>query len=243
MKGLNVRTILIIVIFITSLSVMFQDLYFLLSLFGIGLILLIIKEKSRFFNKLISLKRTIKLIIILFIFQIVFRRGGQPLVYFGIFKITTEGIIYGITSSLRITLILIAALLLSDRTYKEYLSAFNAWKIPYEIAFLISTVIFFIPMFSKEIKKAKEALLIRGIDFKTLSLKKRLSLFTELVFPVLTKALHDIKIQAASMDLRAFRLNNCRTYLYGNKLSKNDLIIQTIVLIAFVTIIIFKLSI
>ena len=244
MKKINLRTILIIVLLITSLSVMFQDFFMQLCLLLISLSLITLSNPSkRSISKILHRLRHIgKLIITLMTFQILFRHEGKELFSFWILTITSGGLEYGIVSSMRFLLIILIAGLLFDIPYSDYLLAFKAWKIPYEISFMVATVIHFIPMFSTEFQKCLEALYLRGIDLNKLAFKYRPKAYLSLVFPVIAKAISDVQYRTISLELRGFRLHNTRTSIYDDKLNTKDWIIQIFTISVFIGVILVKIK-
>ena len=243
MKKINLRTLLIIVILISSLSVIFQNITMQTSLIILSILLIILRNPSKksFLKTMHRLKRIGKVIVTLMLFQILFRHNGKELFSFWIIKITSGGLEYGITSSLRFFLIILIAGLLFEIPYYDYLLAFKAWKIPYEISFLVATVIYFIPLFANEFKKSVEALHLRGIQLGKIPLKNRLRAYTDLVFPVIAKAISDVQYRTISLELRGFRLNKNRTSIYKNKLSSTDLVIQIVTIGIFIGVLIMNL--
>jgi len=241
---LDLRTIIIIVSTITTLSVIYNTVINQIILIFISLVLLFTIDPSKHRMKRIihRLKMILRIILTLMIFQVLFRHGGEILWQFGIVKITSLGIQYGLTSSLRIMLITIIAGLLLDVPYYDYIIAFRSWKIPYEISFLVATVIHFIPIFHKQFIISKEALNLRGIEFSSLPLKRRFKLFMEVVFPVIAKAISEVKYRSISLELRAFRLYPKRTYIYKRKLKFYEIIIQIIIFSSFTLLIFFNLT-
>jgi len=242
MKNINLRTLLIIVIIISSLSVIYQDIYTQISLIILSVLLIIFRNPSQksFLRTMHRLRRIGKIIITLMIFQILFRHNGKELFSFWIIKITSGGLDYGIVSSLRFFLIILIAGLLFEIPYYDYLLAFKAWKIPYEISFLVATVIYFIPLFSSEFKKSLEALNLRGIRLGKIPMMHRLKAYTELVFPVIAKAISDVQYRTISLELRGFRLHKRRTSIYENKLNNVDLIIQIVGIGIFISVLIMR---
>jgi len=243
MKKINLRTLLIIVILISSLSVIFQNILMQSSLIILSIVLIILQNpsKKKIFKTIHRLKRIGKVIATLMLFQILFRHNGKELFSFWIIKVTSGGLEYGITSSLRFFLIILIAGLLFEIPYYDYLLAFKAWKIPYEISFLVATVIYFIPLFSNEFKKSVEALHLRGIILGKIPFRNRLKAYTDLVFPVIAKAISDVQYRTISLELRGFRLNKNRTSIYENKLNRVDWIIQILSIGLFVNILITNL--
>ena len=237
---LNLRTILIIVIMITSLSVVYQNILVQIGLLIISIFLLMIIQpsKHKLLRVLHRLKNIAKIILTLMIFQVLFRRAGEIYWQWGIIQITSVGLNYGIVSSLRFFLIIIIAGLLFDIPYYDYLLAFHSWKIPYEISFLVASVIYFIPIFASQFQRSNEALLLRGIDLKKLPIIKRFKAYLTLLFPILARAIAQVRYRAISLELRAFRLYNERTFLYEAKLRWFDYVIQIFIFTFFLLVLI-----
>ncbi|MCD6101456.1 MAG: energy-coupling factor transporter transmembrane protein EcfT [Candidatus Cloacimonetes bacterium] len=238
---INLRTLLIIVILITSLSVIYQKIFvqIVLILLSILLLFLIHPNKKKSARLLHRLKNLGKIIFTLMLFQILFRRGGDVLWQWGIIKITSVGINYGVTSSLRFFLIILIAGLLFDIPHYDYLLALRSWKIPYEISFLVASVINFIPTFNNQFRIIIEELSLRGIDLKRIPILKRPRAYISLIFPVVARTIANARFRAISLELRGFRLYRHRTYLYENKLKWLDYVIQSGVLFGFLMIIYF----
>lgn len=211
----------------------------LLILFTGFLYLLTGMTKSKFSRTYHRLKSIGKIILTVMIFQILFRQEGDIYWQYGIIKITSIGVNYGVVSSLRFFLIILIAGLLFDFPYYDYLLSFRSWKIPYEISFMVASMIHFIPIFSKQFKTSIEALNLRGISIKKVPLLKRFRMFAILVFPVVAKAISNVKYRSISLELRGFRLYKERTYLYESKLNLYDYIIQITGILFFLLIVIF----
>ncbi len=225
---LNLRTILIIVMAITSLSVIYNTVAVQAILIGISLVLLlsINPSRKRFLRLWHRLKMVLRLVVALMIFQVLFRQEGETLWQWQFVQITSGGLQYGIAASLRFLLIVIIAGLLFDIPYSDYLLAFRAWKFPYEISFLVATVIHFIPIFHRQFQRSREALHLRGIELGKLPLLTRSKAFISLIFPVVARAVSEVRYRAISLELRAFRLYPTRTYLHRQKLKWWDWVVQ-----------------
>jgi energy-coupling factor transport system permease protein len=179
----------------------------------------------------------IKLFVILFLMQIIFRNEGNVYMEWGIVKITDQGVNYGLISTLRITLIILLAALLFQRPFYDYLLAFHSWHFPYEISFLIASVINFIPTYRSQFLTIKENLYLRGIYFRKLTLFQRFRTVSQLIFPVLSRALLQVKDRAIALELRGFRLYKNRTFIYEHKLAVWDWLIQLFCLLLLVFIV------
>ena len=238
---LNLRTLLVIVILITSLSVIYNNILTqtILILFSIALLFGINPSQHKYKRIIHRLKMLFKIVLTLMVFQVLFRHGGEIYWQYGIIKITSTGLNYGIASSMRFFIIIIIAGMLFDIPYYDYLLAFRAWLFPYEISFLVATVIHFIPIFTSQFQRSREALQLRGIELRKIPLIKRFKAYSSLLFPVLARAISEVRYRSISLELRAFRLYPTRTYLYESKLKWYDIAVQVICVMVFVLILFF----
>lgn len=237
---INVRTLILIVLVLSSFSVLFQNVRAQLVIFALTLFLLFFTS-SFYRNKyriLHRLGRLIPVILSVSLLQTVFRQTGDELFRIFFISITYDGIINSLIVSLRLVNILLIAVILLKVPYYDFILALSKWKIPYEISFMIASSINFVSIFSKIFDQARETLLVRGIDISSLPVLTRLKAYNTIVFPVLASALHNIKYRAIYLEMRSFRLYNTRTFLYNSKLSRLDKLIQSTI---FLTLIIYVL--
>ena len=229
---INLRSLLVIVICLTGISVIYQQPLVQVVLLTITMLLLFILRPSTKSRKqlLHRISRIGRIIIVIFIFQLLFRRTGNVIFEYSILRITDTGINYALASSLRFFLIILVAGLLMDCPFQEYLIALNAWKFPYEIAFIVAATIHFLPVFKRIFQNKMETLALRNISLKKITLPQRFHIFKTLLIPILATAIQNLQNQAISLELRAFRLHPTRTYLHQNKLHPIDLIIITLAL-------------
>jgi energy-coupling factor transport system permease protein len=239
--SINLRTLLVIVICLTGISVIYQYPLVQVILLSITMLLLFILRPSAKAKKQLMhrISRIGRIILVIFIFQLLFRRTGNVIFEYSILRITDIGINYALASSLRFFLIILVAGLLMDCPFQEYLIALNAWKFPYEIAFIVAATIHFLPVFKRIFQNKMETLALRNISLKKITLPQRLHIFKILLIPILATAIQNLQNQAISLELRAFRLHPTRTYLHENKLHAIDIFIIIITLcISLITLII-----
>jgi len=235
MKFLNTRTILTICILLSSIAVIKQNINTQISVMITATMLVILhSERAMLFEKLLGKFKHLWIAILsIAVIQIIFRREGNILLSFNFLKITDIGLFYGITVSLRLTnLILISGLLFSISS-TDYMLAFKAWHFPFEISFLITSVIRFIPDYYKLFLAYRETLYLRNIDLKRLTIRNKLLAIVSLLMPVLTTNLAEVKSRAIALDLKGFRLFKKRTYLYESKLKIQDYIFQVVAIMIF----------
>lgn len=232
---LNTRTVLIIAIALSSIAVLRQNLSTQLIVTAVALILLLLqRERQTLYNRLFGRVKHLGIAIMtIMILQILFRREGDVLAEFLMIRITVPGIINGLSVGMRLLNLILIAGLLFDISSSEYMLAFKAWKIPFEISFLVTTVIRFIPDYYRLFLAYKETLYLRNIDLKALSIRSKLSALVSLLIPALTTNLAEVRYRAIALDLKGFRHTAKRTHLYEAKLSIHDYLIQLLTLLGF----------
>lgn len=227
------------VIFTSTMSIIFQSvkIQLLLLIAAVTIFLLNSPSKHKCRRLYHRLSRLVSIILTVILFQVVFRSEGEILWSYGIVQITTVGISYGIITALRLLLIVIIAGVLFDVPYYEYLLAFKQWRIPYEISFLVATVIHLLPIFNTHFEQRREALLLRGIELRKLPLAKRPAAYLTLLFPIVANTINEVRSRAISLELRAFRISPHRSSLYSSKLYPKDYITFSF----YITILIFMI--
>jgi energy-coupling factor transport system permease protein len=240
-RTLDVRTLLIIVICLSSVSVIRQIVAIQIAVTIITLTLLSLRANNP--EMLLVLVRRLKRIWIavfaVVFFQLVFRREGDVIFSFYLLSITDSGLAYAVIVGLRLINIVLIAGLLFDISSSEYLLAFKSWRFPYEISFIITTVIRFIPDFYSLFTTYGEALHTRGIRLAKLKLVNKMKAAVSLLTAALIQSLNDVSHRAIALDLKGFRRYPTRTYLHDVKLRPRDIVVQSFsVIVAVLAIII-----
>lgn len=235
MNKFDPRSKLILVITLSSLGVYLKDLTLLSLLTLLGLL------TAKFLNaKLIRAFRKIKALMIMILFvavlQSIFSQEGKVLLdIFDISLITTGGLSKGIEFILRMTVIVISATIITTSSSREMVQGLVQLKVPYELAFLVSLGIRFLPMLTEQIKDSFTALKLRGIVFKELTMKKKLTIISYLFLPVIASTVKKAEKIALSMETKGFRAKENRTSLLILKFSKADnFLIAFSILIMFI---------
>ncbi|MCB5230954.1 MAG: energy-coupling factor transporter transmembrane component T [Candidatus Cloacimonas sp.] len=238
---LDTRTILIIAASLSTLSVAKQKIIVQVCITAIALTLILFaSDRSSLFKKIKGrMKHLVPALLSIAVLQIFFRRGGEVLFSFYFIKVTDLGVTYAIVIALRLVNLIFIAGLLFGIPSSDYMLSFKAWKFPYEISFLVTTLIRFIPDYYTLFAAYQETLYLRDIDLKKLSIKNKLNVLIALLIPVLVNNLNDVKYRAIALDLKGFRLYRERTSLYERKLTLFDYIVQITVLSALISVIIF----
>jgi energy-coupling factor transport system permease protein len=112
-------------------------------------------------------------------------RLGQTLLAVGSVKLVTAGgLLKGAEFLLRMLIIITSAGILTTSNHREIIQGLVQWKLPYEIAFMASMGIRFLPVFAEEFRDAMIAVQLRGVDIKKLPLRQKLEVTASLFQPV-----------------------------------------------------------
>ena len=161
--------------------------------------------------------------IILFTLLIHFvSHDGKILAEFWIFKITDEGIKFGVLISLRLILLIVLSSLLTFTTspikltdaMEKLLSPLSKFGVPaHELAMMMTIAIRFIPTLIEETDKIIKAQKSRGADFETGNLLQRLKNFVPILVPLFLSSFRRADDLAMAMEARCYRGGEGRTHM------------------------------
>lgn len=142
-------------------------------------------------------------------FQLFIRKGGETLLALGPLVITTQGVRFGLTFALRITLIALASLFYVWTTDPRKLVMAGIYmKVPYRIAYALFVALRFMPLVENEARVIREAQTVRGVEL----LEGKLKAARRYVIPLLASSLRKAQSTAIAMEARAFGALPTRTY-------------------------------
>jgi energy-coupling factor transport system permease protein len=238
---MNTRTKILIVFTLSFIALLFEIIVLLVGLSVVAFFLYLAgRKKSISREGLMSFKSLFILLISLIVVQILFRSSGAIFWHWGAIKITWDGLHYGTSASLRLIILFLSASFLLNISYRDYLMAFQSWKLPYELSFLMASVLQFLPILRRQFQQMGEALAIRSIELGRLPLAKRIVAYTELIFPILGKSISSLKFRVISLEMRGFRLSNKRTSLHRDYLKAIDYVVQCGLLIIIILVLYLK---
>lgn len=220
--SLDPRTKLIIITCLSTSAVIMTHWIFLagilavsillLCLFGVSLLGIIKKTRMLFY-----------MVIVIAIMQSIFVPTGQALISLGNLKLVTiDGLMMAAEFVLRMSIIVASAGILSTSNSREIIQGLVQWKLPYEIAFMASMGIRFLPVFAEEFKNAMIAIQLRGVDLKALPFRQKMEVMACLFQPVVAGALIKSKAISMSIEMRGFRAYPSRTSYLVLKCSGKD---------------------
>jgi energy-coupling factor transport system permease protein len=241
---LDVRTKSLGFLILTAISFMFQSplINFALIIF-LSLLLLNIK---------MPLGRVIKILrplIPIFIIMLVITGFTYPSSHFsneqnkkilfslspdGMFPFTVGGLLYGVTLTLRIFVMVIASTIVTYSTpIEDILQFLKKMKMPYQLAFVIATGIRFIPTMQKKSEMIQEAQKARGTEVGTGGIIKSIKSYIPVLIPMIVDSLRMSDNLAIAMLNRGFGAVKTSTNLYEIKMKNKDYMLCAVELIIF----------
>ncbi len=227
---LDPRTKMVMVICLTSVALVYNRPGPLLLLFAVTVVLLVL------FHFRISaiggyLKPFFSLMLFLFVIQSIFSPGSEVLLAIGsVSLITTEGLIMGASVVLRITVVIAAAMLLTTFSSRDFVLGLVQWRVPYELAFMVSIALRFLPIFRDEFINVVTAVQLRGVELKKIPWGQKLAMYRRLALPIVYGAMLKAQQLAIAMETRGFRAYPRRTYLRRLQFYWADYVVMTIFL-------------
>lgn len=210
---LDPRTKMVIVVCLSTLALIYNTPERLLQLL-IATVLLLLLFRIDIPSVWVYLKRFLQLMLVVFIIQCIFTRGGEVLLSLGSTAlVSSQGLLAGASLVLRIIVIISAALILTTFSSRDFILGLVQWKVPYELAFMVTIAMRFLPLFRDEFINVVTSVQLRGVELKQVSWGKRIELFRCLLFPVVFSALLKAQQLAVAMESRGFRAYPQRTYL------------------------------
>lgn len=170
--------------------------------------------------------------IILFTLLIhLFTHDGEVLAEFWLFKLTDEGLLFGVLISLRLILIMIFSSLLTFTTspiqltdaLENLLSPLKKIGVPaHEFAMMMTIALRFIPTLLEELDKIVKAQKSRGVDFESGNFLNRLKNFVPVLVPLFLSSFRRADELAMAMEARCYRGGEGRTHFRQLKFQRID---------------------
>jgi len=228
-------TKLLIIFMVWIVSLVSFDIYTFVTLLSVLSVIWVLGKIS-----LRDMMVFVKLLSIVFlIFTIIngfmYFRGRTPLFYLFGYPFTVEGLLFGITLSLKVlTIVSTVPILTKTTTMTDLISALARLHIPYQIIFIFTTAMNFTDVIEETYNNIRESQYLRGYSLSEMNVIKRVvkgyaPIFIPLVLTVLRKA----SITDLAIEARAFGATKNRTYVNEIRFKRIDAV--TISLISILT--------
>ena len=156
---------------------------------------------------------------------------GEVLAKVYVFKVTTEGIVYGLRIGLRLVLLIVLSSLLTFTTSplkltdaaEKLLSPLAKVGVPaHEVAMMMTIAIRFVPTLLEETDKIIKAQKSRGLDFEAGGVVKRLRAMVPILVPLFLSSFRRADDLALAMEARCYRGGEGRTHMKELRLTRKD---------------------
>lgn len=219
------RTKLVIVLLLSTFAIIATNVVDLFFIF-IASVFVSAIFKSDLLGILSRIKKLLGVMILIAVIQSLFSNMGQPVIMVGSFVILTSyGIIKAATFILRLGIIIFSASIIATSSSREIIQGLVQWHCPYEIAFMVTIAIRFLPIFKEEMVDMITAVQLRGIDLKRVKLKQKLTIYKYILMPIVVNTILKAKELSAAMEMRGFRALPHRTSYMVLKMQKKDYLI------------------
>src|SRR5581483_5441881 len=139
-----------------------------------------------------------------------------------------EGAIYGLALGMRLLVISLAFPILVITTHPSDLVTalseirIGAWRIPYNLIFVFTSALRFVPTVSREFDHTIDAQRSRGVEFEGYNIVNQVRSAMPLFVPVLTSSLVHAQDLTIALETRAFGAVENRTFIHEVKWGKAD---------------------
>lgn len=219
------RAKLVIVIILSTLAITYNDIQHLLAILIISIIISFFMQSS-LISILARMRKLVGVMLAIAAVQSLFIRTGNTLInIWGITLLTDYGLIKSLEFFLRLGIIIVSAAIITTSTSREIIQGLVQWHCPYEIAFMVSIAIRFLPVFKEEMVDMVIAIQLRGIDFNKVKLNQKLKIYKYILVPIVINSVLKAKELSVAMEMRGFRAYPSRTSYRMLKMQVIDYII------------------
>ena len=216
------------IVFIISLFLFQKISVYVVATLFLAAVIMISKVPFSFMVK--GLKGIFVLMMITVVFNL-FLTPGTPVVQFGIFKITHEGIRTAGFMALRLIYLVIGSSVMTLTTtpneltdgLEKSLGFLNKVGVPvHEVSMMMSIALRFIPILVEETDKIMKAQMARGADFESGNLIQKAKSMVPLLVPLFISAFRRATDLAMAMEARCYHGGEGRTKMKPLKYAKRD---------------------
>jgi energy-coupling factor transport system permease protein len=143
-----------------------------------------------------------------------------------------DGVLLAAALSLRLLLVTASAHVLLVVEIRDYMLALTQMKVPYEIAFMVTTGLHFLPILRDEAMNAYWCVQLRGRAFHKVPLPAKIRAYMSICLPILVGTLRRAEEMSAAMELRALRAKPGRTSMRRVALRGADVFLMALWLCA-----------
>lgn len=241
-RDLDFRTKLVWMAAIMTISLLWNAPLLQLGLFGIVLVLsLVARISGRYLTMVLGFMApfTVFLIVMHGLFntvQVQRLMGGAELTWLLRFPAdwaviggrgaTLEGLLYGANVALKsVTLLLVLPLVVLTTDVDEMLAGLIQMRVPYVVAFILSSTIRFFPLLFSEAQGIIDAQRLRGLAVEKMNFLKRARIYAGTAVPLILSALMKSQQLEIALYSKAFSISPQRSNYHEIKFQPRDAIV------------------
>lgn len=205
------RTKLATVLFFSTISLIYEEIWVLVLILFLSA-MTALAMKSSLVAILVRLRKLLGVMAAIAIVQSIFTNTGSPIAKIGDITLLTDyGAAKALEFILRLGIIIVSAAIITTSSSREIVQGLVQWHCPYEIAFMTSVAIRFLPLFKEEMSDMVTAIQLRGIDLKRVKFREKIKIYKYILFPVVINSVLKAKELSSAMVVRGFRAYPQRT--------------------------------
>lgn len=150
-------------------------------------------------------------------------------------RMTVEGTLYGLNIIFKtLTMVLVLPLAVFTTDVNQMTVGMVRARIPYNIVFIFSSTLRFVPLLFGEVQSIIEAQRLRGMDFEHMGWLKRGRVYATVAVPLILNAMAKSQKLEIVLQSKAFSGSAKRTYLHESTLGIIDYIAIACLLVLFI---------
>ena len=115
-----------------------------------------------------------------------------------------RGLLVGAAVLERLVILMLGGAMLAAYPGHALVQAMLQLRLPYQLAYMVSIGLRFVPQFSESFKDSLTAMQLRGVDLRHLKIRTRMKIYTYLLMPTIAMGVSRARKLAMAMELRGF---------------------------------------
>ena len=133
-----------------------------------------------------------------------------------------KGLLIGAAVLERLVILMLGGALLAGYPGHALVQAMLQLRLPYQLAYMVSVGLRFVPQFSESFRDSLTAMQLRGVDFHRMKWKVRFKIYTYLLMPTIASGVNSARKLAMAMELRGFGALDSRSAYAPLALRRRD---------------------
>ena len=132
------------------------------------------------------------------------------------------GLLIGAAVLARLGILMLGGALLAGYPGHALVQGMLQLRLPYQLAYMVSVGLRFVPRFSESFRDSLTAMQLRGVDLRRMKWRIRLKIYTWLLMPTIVSGIDSARKLAMAMELRGFGACDGRTAYAPLRMQRRD---------------------